>query len=749
MVEKHTINKISEEAGICKLIRAVCCEAKKERLKGTQEINVASLFNERIEVVSQKFPKVITWKKPQGLPVFAEASEQVDAFLLETEVRERLKGLLEEVQAVYDQFVKSFENNIWFPDKESARIYRDKYSELLQELFSLARSFEDFGETGTQFLLDILNVDITFEDDSMRASLCCPAAVDAILHMYDCIEKYADINMQSCKKEDRDLLESNYQAVIISRALRRFRWILTFDGELLQAAVPAALPLYEGEDDTEKNDIDKERRVWSLDIPVRRLRDYNSYEGIGELRLFDKLVYELDRRKNTDKADFQVLIIGDILKKPIEVLCQTVECWLISQKPDGKRDWNNSRIYLTVLTRNKWEKTDEFPKKEIEVANHVRYRWESYKGQLIHGRMLDELIENNDCMFILDCCDLYNGIYSEGIDPGEARQQAINGVYSVAKQQQMLYALSITGCFGTFTKESNHTFIRYLGEQLKKFGSEMKTAYVYVSDLDSIDGMDFCDEHFIRMEHYNDKEFLIVRMPGRREASLSEQVARRIIVLNLWQVIKHCTVRNIDCFMKYFGLDDIDIPTAVNVFRNTLIGVEYGQWRKQLKFYYYMPGNLKEPKRRLYELKLKTWINVGIMPYFRAQPSNMFYDYFVKAFSSFLYSDAKCVDDMLFLHLFVNKHQMFENVTFIDQEDAELPKYQAKACKYSQKQFYTEVMEDYDSSSEMFMYKYRKLDLIERADVDLRRTIFQKVKDACERNEYGDSYLKINCEKMI
>ena len=47
------------------------------------------------------------------------------------------------------------------------------------------------------------------------------------------------------------------------------------------------------------------------------------------------------------------------------------------------------------------------------------------------------------------------------------------------------------------------------------------------------------------------------------------------------------------------------------------------------------------------------------------------------------------------------------------------------------------------------MYKYRKLDLMERADVELRKTIFQKVKDACERNGYGNSYLKINCEKMI
>ena len=224
---------------------------------------------------------------------------------------------------------------------------------------------------------------------------------------------------------------------------------------------------------------------------------------------------------------------------------------------------------------------------------------------------------------------------------------------------------------------------------MKNAASKMKTAYVYVSDLDSIDGLAFCDEHFIRMEHYNDKDFLIVRMPGRKELSLPEQVARRIIVLNLWQVIKHCTVRNIDCFMKYFKLKDI--PMAINTFRNTLIGIEYGQWNEQLNFYYYLPENFNIPDRQSYESSLEKWIKVGIMPYFKAQPGNMFYDYFVKAFSSFLYSDAKSVDDMLFLHLFVNKHDLFERGVFMG-EDNELPLYQAKACKYSQKQFYAEVI---------------------------------------------------------
>ena len=742
MEEKHTIHKISEEAGICKLIREVCTEAKNKKILGVDEINIPALFNGQIKRHSTEAPQIVSWINLQDTSVFIDAARQVDTFLLEPEVRERLKELLEDVQEAHDQLVYSLKEGLLFPAKEPAVFYRNKYSELLQELFPLARAFEDFGESGTDFLLDILNVDISFEDGSMCASLWCPAAVDAVLHIYECIEMYINADIPAVQEEDdKKLLESNYQAVIISRALRRFRWIITYGGELLQAAVPAALPLYEDESDT-----DREKRIWSLDIPVRRLRDYNSYEGIGELRLFDKIIYELDRRKVFDKSDFHVLIVGDILKKPIEVLCQTVEQWLMSQRACKERDWNNTHIYMTILTRNKWENFDDAPQIEIKATSHVSYNWKLYNGQLMHGKMLDELIISNDWMFILDSCDLYNGIYVEGREPDEVRHQVANGNYTIAEQQQMLYALAMSGCFGVFTKESNHTFIQYLGKRLKKFSSEMKTAYVYVSDLDAIDGMDFCDEHFIRVEHYNDKGFLIVRMPGMDEASLIEQMARRIIVLNLWQVIKHCTVRNIDCFLKYFSLDDI--PTAINIFRNTLIGVEYEQWREQLNFYYYVPDDLKKRIPDSYESKLETWIYIGIMPYFKEQPRNMFYDYFVKAFGSFLYSDAKCVDDMLFLHLFKHKHQLLEKTVFLG-ADEDLPEYQAKACKYSQKQFYATVMEDYDTSSEMFMYKYRKLDLMERADVDLRRTIFQKVKGACERNQYEDSYLKINCEKMI
>lgn len=731
--------RVSEEAGLCKLIRKVCDEGKKIRMEGTEEVDIAGFFNETL----QMFLPYASWNSCQKISIFSRAQELVDAFLLEREVRERIKSLLTEVQDARKQLLDSLEDNKPFPAKAIAMAYRNKYAQLLYELFGHVRKFEDFGKSGIEFLQEILNIDIEITEGEQWASLYSPAAIDALLCIYDYIEQYIHkVTAWEVSGAEAKILEANYQAVIISKALRAFRWIIVEDDLIFQAALPAAVPIYANEENEERD-----KKIWLLDIPVRNLEDYNSYEGIGELRLFDKIIYELEKRKENRESEFHVLIVGDILKKPIEVLCQAVERWLQSREGNEQDYWSKTYISMTILTRNKWESKCPIPDDSIQITPHVKYSWREYKGQLLQGGILEKLIEENDWMFLLDVCDLYNGIYVEEQDSDLIEQRLfLNDNFSIAQQQQILYAVVGAGAPGIFTKEINQTFLQYLSRQLKKYGEKRKKAYVYVSDLAAISELDFSDENFIRIERYNNKEFLILRMPGMDESELKETDSRRIIVMNLWQVIKHCTVRNINCFLEYFGLDDIS--TAVVIFRDTLIGVEYEQWPRQLNFYYSMPDCMENFDMELYEMRLKSWIKTGIMPYFRDQPGDVFNDYFVKAFSTFLYSDAKCVDDMLFLHLFVNKHELFKKVVFAG-EDNEIRGYQSMSCKYSQKQFYATAMEDYDTSSEMFMNKYRKLDLMERSDINLRKTIFQKIVDSCQRNHYEDSYLKINCQKMI
>lgn len=727
--------RISEEAGICKLIRKVCIEGVEQRenkgIDKNREINV--LFNKSLE----EDQKRISWVKVNSGFVVKDILAQINKLMIDEKKKTELEECLQELQSARCELLDSVKKEGPFPSRMQATEYLTTYRKVLIAIFSMSDVLADCMETQRGFLQDILNIDIFFDDNKGFASIYSPIAIEAILKIYGYIEEYIDIVLGWREKHEKDekvyaILESNYQAVIISKALRLFRWICVHENDLYQTALPAALPL-EGKDNTEGK---------PLDIPVRKLKDYSSYEGIGELRLFDKIIYEIERRKEEESQHHRVLVIGDILKTPMETLCRAVDCW-IERKKETCKEWidKDIRIQLTVYTRNHWgEETSGNSKAKYNRVEYIKY---DYKEELTDSSKIDEFVENYDWMFLLDVCDLYNDMWIELQDECITTQmQSQENNFNLAGLQQPLYFLALTGYCGRLEKEINKTFFKYLGEKLKSYRTKRKTAYIYISDRNAISNLDYTDEYFIRLEQYNEKEILIIRMPEMDEMALPDY-SEKIIVLNLWQVIKHGVVRNIDCFLGYFGLQDIE--SAIGIFRDTLIGVQYDEWPDKLHFSYCVPEDIGISG---YKEKVEEWIKVGIMPYFQTQKGNIFNEYFLKSYGSFLYSDAKSVDDMLFLHLFRNKHHLLKE-TVLEGENKNLSEYQSKRCKYSQKQFYATVMEDYDTSSEMFAYKYMKLELMEKADSNLRKEIFEKVLSACRRNKYEDSYLAINCDKMM
>lgn len=726
--------RISEEAEICELIRKVCVEGVKqsENKEIGKKREIDALFNSNLKENQKHIP----WVKVNSSFVLKDILTQINKLMIDKKKKTELEGCLQELQSARCELLDSVKGGGPFPSRHQATRYLTTYRNVLIVIFSMSDVLADCMETQRAFLQDILNIDIYFGDNKGFASIYSPIAIEAILKIYDYIEEYIGIVLGWHEKHEKNgrayaILESNYQAVIISKALRLFRWICVHENDLYQAALPAALPLEE-KDDTEQ----------SLDIPVRRLEDYSSYEGIGELRLFDKIIYEIERRKEEETQHHRVLVIGDILKTPMETLCRAVDCW-IERKKETCEKWKDKdiRIQLAVYTRNHWrEESSGKPKAKF---NHVEYIKYDYNGELTDSSKIDEFVENYDWMFLLDVCDLYNEMWIELQDESTTTQMLSRGKdFDIAELQQPLYSIAFAGFCGRLKKEINQTFFKYLGEKLKSYRTKRKTAYIYISDRNAISKLDYTDEYFIRLEQYNEKEILIIRMPEMDEMALPEY-SEKIIVLNLWQVIKHGVVRNIDCFLGYFGLQDIE--SAIGIFRDTLIGVQYDEWPDKLHFSYCVPEDIGISG---YKEKVEEWIEVGIMPYFQTQKGNIFNEYFLKSYGSFLYSDAKSVDDMLFLHLFRNKHHLLKE-TVLEGENKNLSEYQSKRCKYSQKQFYATVMEDYDTSSEMFAYKYMKLELMEKADSSLRKGIFEKVLSACRRNKYEDSYLAINCLKMM
>lgn len=729
--------RMIEEIGLCRIIREACDLGEKTELHGDVQWDISRLFNQAFQ---SGYRFVLPFEREKSRLV--KAKEHLEGLLLNAEVREDIKRKLSDVDAARTSLLQSVNIFAPFPEKKYIEEYRDQYHQLLQVLVRQVEFFEDFHEQGQPFLEDILNLDIDIDEKSW-ASLYAPASLDGLLRIYDHVEQYID-QMKVLDEEDdiKELIRSNYQGVIIAKALRHFRWICISGGGIFQAALPAALPI---SSDGNKKDNVKE----ILDIPIRNLEEYSSYEGIGELRLFDKITYELERRQFQEGAHYEILIVGDILEKPIEKLSQTVEQYVTYKmhiKPEEQRI-KSLDIHMTILTKRKWEHNYK-GNKRVKSGITVTYHSEEYTDQLTNRTDLDHWINISDLVFILDSCDLYRGFYVDDVNSENVKQQMANAKdFCIAEEQEMLYCLLSSGCLGRFKKEINQTLMSYITEKLKEHKTEGKSVYVYVSDLEAISGLDYFDEHFIRVERYNEKEFLILRMSYINEGVLPEKRERKIIVLNLWQVIKHSTIRNINCYIDKFAVKDI--PTGITAFRNTVIGVEYDEWPQKLKFSYCFPESYPEGINVAeYENEVIRWIKAGIMPYFKTGNKNMFYNYFIKAFGAFLYSDAKCVDDMLFLHLFMNQHDLLKETEFLG-ECKEISEYRSAQCKYSQKQFYLMAMEDYDTSSEMFPSKYKKLDLMERADLDLRRTIFQKIIDACERNKYETSYLYANCLKMI
>src|SRR5699024_6602208 len=110
-------------------------------------------------------------------------------------------------------------------------------------------------------------------------------------------------------------------------------------------------------------------------------------------------VYELeqDDRGFPEDGEIHILIIGDLLQKPIAVLSQAVENY-VEKKPEKKR-WENLRIQMTILTRNYWEEDQN--NKETSQRGMVRYVRFDYEGQLRSGEELDKLLEENDLIFLL------------------------------------------------------------------------------------------------------------------------------------------------------------------------------------------------------------------------------------------------------------------------------------------------------------------------------------------------------------
>lgn len=585
------------------------------------------------------------------------------------------------------------------------------------------------------------------------------------------------------------------RAEVLNTFLARYlRWfVMTPDGKLGQAVACTYTD----------NPIEREHPC----VFIRTVSSYSSYEGINELRLFEKVIYELEKRMDPEnyKAgsfNLEILLAGDLNPGQMYTFSHLLQGWLEKvdeplEVPETKRDFSRVHLHFWVFTKNQ---ADEEQIQDFQQDPQVSVSFDKYENLFGNPAKLKKQIGHADLLFFLDCCSLYEDLYAEPYDRLDALLQQISGQDFRHLYRRMQYAdkvlsvnrdtpdqnpfclvenLALGAAYGDGTpaalkKRVNDVILDFIEEQLYADGPEnKKTTYLYYSDLHAAQELHWREDHFIRREQYGGKNMAIFRYGknsdeklkevGKSTGKAGEHLVKPVIVFNLWQFIKHSNLHAANERLGLFGFCNKDghpDEKKIHLLAEILVGIDYREWPERLTLSYAYPQNILKyttHKKEAFDATLRGYLNSIVLPCFDRKNDDMYYRYFRVCMCSFLYSDAKSIDDLLFLHVFKNKFYLLGDAELQNSlDDGDEYENLVKQCsfskgantlslKYSQKRFYQEIMSDYDSPAEYFPNQYRKLEIMEKNGKLKPQEAFLKVQEACTRNKYKDSYLYRNC----
>lgn len=755
-----------QEAGFCLLFRNVCLVCERGQLD--QDYFPYELLNrvyhgERFGCESlHELNFQVSTAVGQPEDGLSAVAAMLEGTFLAMEEKEPLLVKIRGVDVERKRLLDQCETDP-FPSSQAIVRYLNAYYDLLKEVFRLRVSLKDAGIWEKGFFEEILNLDCREEGGRFWAELYAPLVLESLRNIYDSLSEYREI-VGKLKFHGQ---ASYYQEVFVRKVQRSLRCYFVKGRQLWHAA----LPPYCGE-------IHEDIR-WMFKIPLRPMKEYNSYEGISEIRLLDKILYELEMRnaKGESARELEIVIIGDINREPLDVLAGMLNSIIQSGADESKgfpeyKDYAVYADYKLTLQIYSMNTNRLEPAKRRDEGNYscVSYEFHQYEGQLKKVNEVDLLLERSDMLFILDSCDIYNepdivSLTDEGMfwqriasQDYEENYQRIRGSKRLARRgnltdlRNVLTAFAWKGSTGALEKRENNKILSYIEaacEQYHKMNKrKTKSVYVYVSDLDAFQGLYCNSQRFVRVERYSEKEIAIIRYSGFDEDSLkvhNEGSNAKTIVFSLWQFVKPFSVILARQLMPFVKED------KVYWLRDILVGVNYSNWPQKLTFTCHVPAYIKSEEGMPISFDMvKTYLEGLVLHFFQNQGEDMYYEYFIRSINSFLYSDAKCLDDMLFLHLFTNQHSLLKMAELIEEADTSwLVKAKRRGGKYSQKRFYADIMKDYDTSSEIFSYKYSKLEDFERECKLNREEIFTNIMEVCEHNQYGNSYLYDNCRRML
>lgn len=607
--------------------------------------------------------------------------------------------------------------------------YLSKYYGLLFDLVLFYDAFDQKRDRDV-FIGELLRLDTAYDEENNKYQLefWAPIVVNKLQKVNRGIEAfYKQITRGDAEKSK--WLQSLYKYIVLIKAQHDFRWYMCGESqELLHAAIAAYL----------------DNRPTNLNflITARSLDQYNSFEGIGELRLGEKIIYEYDLIKEKIGFQFRVAIMGDLHVRPLEELYEYVYKKIKKIRKDFSLEFN-------IYTKNRM--------KEFKNS-HIIYR--GHPGKALGNKTeLGQVIDTNNIVFILDCVELYKRpvpqmetlefvkhrfFFNRYCESSSGTEQTdICNQNMLEELYEMMTCEQVYDQFGRISKEANGSLLEFCEEKQKVVG-EKSTIYVYVSDMQAFDNIYHDNQYYIRTERYNQKEIGIIRYSSEAVRGLELGAKKnRILVFNIWQFIKNVAINERNLFISFIDESDDAYMNLDQIY----IGIDYKDWPNLLEVHYFC----SEPQFK--EVALK-FINGILLRVLNNRDGDMFNQYIRKAMYSFFFSSAKSVNDMLFAHLFINKQNLLGKVVLAEENDSiKVQENINIKFKFSSKRFYDMIMKNYDMRSNMYAGQIKTSLIIQKKEQKESRIkkdkIYKNVIDACRNLSYEDSYLMRNCEMEL
>ena len=701
----------------------------------------------------------------QDMMILKEIMGVTDTLFLEEDIKDNLRG---KIRTLSSEYAKHREKELW--SREEIDAFLECYFDILSFLFC-EDSVLGMAEIADQVIKPLLNLGIRTNAAShvSYADMTAPLVLFALRLIYERLDEYRNLVFSSETNSNFSEWEKRvYQEAFLSKIFQIFRFV-TVDkesDELCQTALTAY----------------KTKEGYELKIPLRLLSTFNSYQGIRELRLGEKIIYEIERILGIDdtieKGEYVIALIGDIKKEPLEELIRYVE---------ERLKYNSSQFQMKLIY-------NIYIMGDVVNENKSVTERSSYilrKGEDIFNRTdrLGEIMESADLIFFLDCCQLYStnvlpvenllvlrqnyalDSYRKHYNSIKTDDLLLNCKY--VDLYQMLTVFAWKGQMGMIRRQAKDGVVKYIKEVIlksnrsidRKFG---KTAYLYISDIDAFKKMNCVQEYMVRIEKYNQKQIGIVRFANNDQMYPLNggDNGRFCIRFNLWQFVKHNLINYKNRFEKEISdnlfkpLGERDSTFCLN---NVFIYIDYSEWKTQLKVSWFIEkgesatfydADNRKPEKNT-DKYMENFIKIFFIKPFWGKSENMYTRYVKDSYISFLYGNAKSVNDLVFLHILKRNPEMIGKVEFLgyrEKGDGVFKGY----CKYSHKKIFWEVIEQMDNRAPSIMGEYLALEKvkndtiyaesIQSRDNDAVQSCLSDILDACEGIAYTASALYTNCK---